>query len=458
MEVNPVWIVTSLASLALLSAVAWSALRRSAFGVLLLSAEYFYILGLAIFPIVVGLGVVHLVRPLDSYVAANGAVGAAAYVHILMYSFGASAGYFWFPFKRRYANFVLSVERRLAVNSKRAFVGFAAASACVNALYVYIVGINFALLSVAAGRAGDFSDFGENVQFLFLKTLAQVCLIASVVFVPKLVRTKQWSVALSTLLIVAACLAYLNSDARAIFIDTVFVTLAFALYYGKLTPRRVLFAGIAAGLALFILVYGKSLVQTAGLYLFAGANFDLVSNFANYSFWDEFFGHFGHLLFSIDAGIRHFMISGPYVGSDVVLGTIGFIPSSWFAHFGLNNLSYRLVDPQFTCLNTLPFGEVDCSVPAYYPGASAYVLPIAGGFIFGAVRYSLFAVVEAAWIQGERTVDTWLPYLVFGIATNLMLFIPATVSLGTFVLLGLVSLLWASGALKSLLRPQAVVG
>ena len=72
-----------------------------------------------------------------------------------------------------------------------------------------------------------------------------------------------------------------------------------------------------------------------------------------------------------------------------MLAPLGFIPSGVFRNFGLESLSYQLVpEVELACINTSYFANaLECFVPAYSPGFSAYVLPYGGALIFGAMRF-----------------------------------------------------------------------
>lgn len=152
-------------------------------------------------------------------------------------------------------------------------------------------------------------------------------------------------------------------------------------------------------------------------------------------------GAFSHLYYSIDAGVRNFVENGPVIYKDILVSPFGIVPSSILSDLGLSSMSYQFATPAetFSCVNTaLLSNDSGCFVPPYFTGVSAYLLPIVGGFFFGFLRFYIYGLISSSWgvleASGkERDIPVIL--VVFYFAEQLMLFIPATISMVVFYLL-----------------------
>ena len=187
----------------------------------------------------------------------------------------------------------------------------------------------------------------------------------------------------------------------------------------------------------FILLYGKTFLFQVANYIYFGKSMDIDSE-SRAPVLDSF----SHLYYSIDAGINYFTLHGLTMFRDVALSPLGIIPSSLFSSLGIDSLSYQFVPPEdsFSCVNTSIVAGVygECFVPPYFTGASAYFLPILGGVIFGFFRFSIYAIISRGWkILEERKASDQIPTLVVIclLFDQVMLFIPATISMTVFILL-----------------------
>ena len=150
-----------------------------------------------------------------------------------------------------------------------------------------------------------------------------------------------------------------------------------------------------------------------------------------------FFGQFGHLVYSIDAGVRNFLMHGPVVSNDILLSPLGFLPSFVYSAVGLDFLSYQLVadDQRLSCINDYYFLNADgCTIPPYLTGASAYFLPVLGGFISGFIKFFFYSIIELSWIRVRSSPEQiWVPLFLLLLVNRLFLLIPNSISFAVFV-------------------------
>ncbi|PIQ23383.1 hypothetical protein COW64_24440 [bacterium (Candidatus Blackallbacteria) CG18_big_fil_WC_8_21_14_2_50_49_26] len=413
-----------------------SSVRRSPFGWLIISVEYFYILGLGVYPLLASLGVVSIPETLSGYESINGKLELATFVHIFLYGVGALIGYF---FARRFAKKVSKKVVLAAIanklNNYTLFYLVSGFSIFISVLYFSFVGLETALLNANASRGGNFLGFVGLEQFLFLKTLARVG-VFSMVFIPFIIVDGRR--VFSTFLIVTtvAISLYIETVSRGTILEMIGVFLILYLSL-KRGVGSILLAGIISAFLIFIFIYGKTFVAGLSAYLFLGMDFELVRHGANGDDSAYFFSQFGHLAYSIDAGVRNFFTYGPILPEDILLSPIGVVPSSLFSSVGLDFLSYQLVSPtdRLSCINTAYFTDSsECSFPPYFTGYSAYFLPFVGAFLFGFARFWFYSVIENCWLEFKVNPEfLWFPVFLFIVANELMLVISNTISFAVFV-------------------------
>ena len=413
-----------------------SAFRRSRFSHLLIFFEYFYILGLGVFPVLASAGAIALPKSAISYNNATGNILNLSYLHLVSYSIGMLLG--WASFRNQ-ANklgaYVAGIASRNAIDNTLVFYSVASFSVILMLAYFAISGFTSAITNAGAIRGGDFTSFAGLEQYQALKTASQIGIFA-VIFVPYFIIKKPQSLAPVLLVLVSiACGFYLLSAARVVFFNTIILFIIFMFMYKRISIGIILLSVVGFSAIAFIMLFGKVAGVALGL-LLEGNELDfgaLPENFSTY-----FFQHFSHLLYSVDAGVRNFNSYGPVITADVLLSPLGFIPSFVFTGIGLDYLNYKYVPPasQLCFINTEYF-DVDSpgSIPPYFVGVSAYIFPIVGGFIFGWVKFYSYSVVAHALSRlRSRPELLWLPLLLLLIGNNLILFIPTTIALATFLM------------------------
>jgi hypothetical protein len=308
------------------------------------------------------------------------------------------------------------------------------------------VGFGNAVANASLARGGDFSGLVGFEKYQFLKRLAMLGGL-SMVFVPFIILDGKRVFSSFLFIFVIALLIYLQTVSRVIFLETVavFILLFFSLrqrkggvFYLCLVPFFVFFA--------FVFLYGKTFVASLSLYFSSGGDFNLIEGGSLESQLSKFFGHFGHLIYSVDAGIRNYFAVGPVFPDDVLLAPIGIIPSFMLSSVGLDWLSYQLVpeSERMSCINSGFFSSSNgCMVPPYFSGFSAYLMPLGGALIFGFFRFWIYSVIEACWVRFRARPELiWFAYLLFIVFNQIMLIIPATISFSFFVVILFLALLF----------------
>ena len=419
-----------------------TSVRRSSFGYLIIFHEYFYILGLGVFPMLAATGVVNASSLSLGYELTNGAPSIWAYLHVLSYGIGAMLGYFGLRSAAElYGKKLIGIAIRFKLPNSAWFYFSALFSIAATTLYVSLVGIDVALLNIGPVRSGDFSGLVGFEQYSFIKTLGAIGLF-SVISFPYLILTGRRLPLVFFLTVVMAISLFVMSAARVTFIDTILLFTLLFLTLGRV--GRLLATAYASAMVaflLFILMFGKEFVGMFSEYLFLGGDITFTPKYD--SFLSYFFSQFAQQVYSVDAGIENFMNHGPLISMDVLLSPVGFMPSSLFSVLNLDFLSYQLVDNsrRLSCINAASFTQADdCSVPPYIVGFSAYLMPIAGGVILGFIRFFIFSILETAWIKLQnRPQYLWIVIFCLLFANRILLFIPNTISFAVFALLFVVA-------------------
>src|SRR5262245_47802496 len=112
---NPIALACGLTFSVIMGLIFVASVRHSSFGWLIISVEYFYVLGLGVFPLLLSLGIIENSDMLAVYESRNGTLGMATFFHIFLYGLGALYGYF---FARQGAKKVSQRVVRIALANK----------------------------------------------------------------------------------------------------------------------------------------------------------------------------------------------------------------------------------------------------------------------------------------------------------------------------------------------------
>lgn len=433
----------------LLMLVIASSIRRSEFGILLAGSEGFYLVSVGLYPLLFNLGLVPTSNLIAGFISAAGLPGADAATHILFYSLGSACGYFMLSrYKMKLAAKWMIVPVRLSLKPRRVILFFLILGLAISAVYFEIIGFTNAISNTLLMRSGNFDALGENAQYVFLKRLASLGIL-SACFVPALIRNREMSPILILLFVIFAIVHYINSAGRIIILDLIVVPVCFYLYLRRSFVSIALVSIVGVWLIPATILYGKHFVgyvsaiwmgESPELIRFGESDSDLQATLSNFSTtW-----------FSVDAGLRHWWANGPFIAQDTLLAFIGVVPSSVFEAFGLGHLSYHNAEIRMPCVNSQEFSGAGCSIPPYFPGYSAYILPYLGGFAFGFFRYAIFSILEKMWLFAKQSSYdlTWFPYLLFIVVWNLLLLVPATISFAVFIVILLTVYCGVRGMIK----------
>lgn len=408
--------------------------RRNKFWIYFISIEYFYLLGLGVYPVALALNLAEEPRFMGSYV-----MSVLTPLHVLAYAGGALLGFYFAP--RHLSLRVASIAIRLNINPIKAFAVIFVIFAIFAILYVIGVGPEQALVGATYSRGGNFEYFDSGTEYAFLKRPMMIGLLGAAYAYFFICILRRSNLYLLASIVIGVVIYSFTVSRYALFQS---VILPFAIYGIYLIGTRgvgklysVFLAFVGCFFLAFTLLYGKTFLYQMANYIYFGKSIyiDIESRV-------PVLDSFSHLYYSIDAGVKYFALHGLTIFRDVALSPLGVVPSSIFDSLGLNSLSYQFVPPEdsFSCVNTSivagAYGE--CFVPPYFTGASAYFLPILGGLIFGFFRFSIYAIISRGWkILEERKASDHIPTLVVIclLCDQVMLFIPATISMSVFILL-----------------------
>jgi hypothetical protein len=422
----------------LMLAIVVSSARATKFGYLILFFEYFYVLGLGVYPVVASLGLVGSNPMYADYERHRGGLNGATYLHIALFAIGSAAGYFGFnPGASALARVLARSARRTKFDNQVWFSFCLATTVGASGLYFYLVGIDVALLNTYAVRGGDFSGLAGLEQYSFLKTVSMLGLFAVIALPYYFSRSS--SLASSFIAIVCvSVLIFAQTGARVTFADTVLLYFVLLFIVRKQYSAKLIASlTTTVTLSICVLIYGKEFMGVLSSYLFLDSDLDLSIKYDDFATY--FFSHFGHLVYSIDAGIRHFWERGPLLAVDIIVSPLGFLPSFVFASAGAESLSYQLLEQsdRLSCINAAHFALADeCSIPPYIAGFAAYVIPMAGALLFGFLRFFVYRIAEIAWMRlRESPEHLWAVLMALLIANRIFLFIPNTISFAVFTLI-----------------------
>jgi hypothetical protein len=287
-------------------------------------------------------------------------------------------------------------------------------------------------------RGGDLDEFSGFESYLFLKRFVYFGVYA-VAFLPFALTKEKRPLVFVILFAVLGVFGYLAMAARYMLFQCVLVPLFFYLIYSKkISLGSLVSIFIVCSLGLLGIFYGKEFPSVLANYVFNNGDFEF--RYSEEQF--DFFRSFSHLYYSIDAGVREFGRSGPLVPKDILLGPLGVVPSSIFSSLGLSDFSYLLLDfsDRFSCVNTknISGSYASCYMPPYYIGASAYLIPLGGGFVFGVIRFFFYGVISDCWrrMKGREERLGFVVLVAISIE-QIMLFIPNTSAFVAFLWLSI---------------------
>lgn len=426
-------IVTLLASsfyLVMMSLLFFKFKKCSKFYVFFLASEYFYILGLGIYPILLSLGVFNINEAYKTYSNISD-ISYLTPIHIAFYALGAFLGGSSISASKYFSEKAVFISKFFYVNPSLIFIYL---SILVFIPFLFLVssfGLIEFITSSGLRRSGNF-DFSEGLGGLSFLTKFMTLGLLIIVVYPYYVLKEKSVFRVSVVIATCGLLVYLATVSRyALFQSFVLLFAVYWSYHSKKISVNI-FALFLIFFVPLVLLYGKSFVSVLAAFLSGQQELEIESSvdFSNIMM------SFGHLFYSIDAGIRNFFSSGSFIAKDIVLSPLGIFPSGFFDKIGLSNLSYQLIDDidRSSCINTNLLGvENECYVPPYYTGISAYIMPVFGGFIFGYIRFLMYSSISRAWhvLENKSESIKYIPILitVFFFIEQLMLFIPNVISL-----------------------------
>lgn len=408
--------------------------KRNLFWVHFLFIEYFYLIGLGFYPLLLAFGYL----PPPGFLKSEN-VSLATPIHVMAYALGALLAFVLLS-GRRFDASTINI-RRLNISPKKSYCAIVVIPLVFFILYLYFVGVQQAVMGASYARSGNFEYFEEGNKFAFLTRPVLIGgLSAAYAYYFIFKKGMKWRYFYIFTSIFLGIMTYLISVSRFALLQGIFLPMGFYIIYklrGGLTSKSfAIFIVLIAGVMAFsVFLYGKFILYQIAAYLYYGDPLDFNVGEAQ----GADIGAFSHLYYSINAGIENFFDSGPFVARDIILSIFGVVPGAFFQAIGLEGLSYQLLDSKniFSCINTqLIADDGGCYIPPYFTGVSAYVFPVVGGFAFGLVRYVVYAAVVEVWDQLASTgEDRFIPVLLilFYFAEQIMLFIPATISMVVFM-------------------------
>lgn len=418
------------------------------FLIIFLSIEYFYFLGLVVYPILLGIGLVGL-PPIFNGGQSIESLHWLVPLHLAVYAAGSYIGFFTKGRLKRAFIKRLTTSRSVFATVPIIYLNIFVISALLSAfMYFYLIGFERVLTSAALHRSKQ--DVYEDVQqVLFLSRFLYFGVFA-VCFLPYIFSNKIHSGIYLLCIAAIGVSGYLISAGR--FYIAQCIVLPILLYIlsrpnetgvmkfvrGKLKPLVYVFVAI---LAFIVVAWGKEAAYVLPIYLVGQGDFEFKYSSADATM---FLNNFSGFVVSIHAGIDNFInhTNAPF---DYFLAPFGLIPSQALESLGLPWLSYRLlpVSDQLACVNTyLISGQYgSCTIPPYNIGASAYIFPLLGGALFAFTRFYIYSVVYRSWvILGDKS--RRLPFVLFAmyVFDQLGLAIPETASFAIFVILIVVAI------------------
>lgn len=415
--------------------------RRSGFIYLMVYSEWFYIVGIGFGSVFLALGVNSDHEIYEGYISQGGLIGDYAFYHIIFFSVGMFCGAFidkMTGIKRFYES---PTKYENNSNNSQVFLyrGIIFLGLVFLLIYTFLVGPVTALSTAAGARGGSTEGLEDASGYFFLKNIAQIGGL-SIIFFPFIIDQKGFKFDIFLICFFGIFL-YLITGARAAILDTLILSMLIWFSRKRLrVAEKVLWICSLAFFGLLFTLYGKGLSDYFFAASFDGA--DIASN-EIVNFFGKFFGQFVHLIYSIDAGVKYFFENGSTISKALLLAPLGIFPGWLYSYLDLQALSWQHVDSvdNIVCLNTFSYpGAEPCTMPPYYSGVSAYLGPIAFGFVFGFVKFFIYQKISDLWhrlrFQSEKL---WLPLLYFILVARLSVLIPNVIGLFSFfALIGVV--------------------
>jgi len=411
-----------------------SIFKESKFWVLFLSVEYFYFLGLGVFPVALSLGYADFPDELVGYGNLY-TLSSLSFAHVIFYAAGAFFGFYFSPkLKEKLSSLLRKVSISISIDSTKTLFVFLAFAFLSAISYIFLVGVDRVFLGAALARGGDLDEYSGFESYLFLTRFLYFGVYA-VAFLPFVMARSRNSLSFLFAFVVLGVLGYLILAARYMLFQCVLVPLLFYLAYSRRIGVGAIFSLVCVFcLALLGVFYGKELPSVLANYFLNNGDFEF--RYSEESF--DFFKSFSQFFYSLDAGVRRFSAGGPLISKDVLLGPFGVLPSGVLSSIGLGDFSYILLDSsdRFACVNTktITGSYSSCFMPPYYIGVSAYVMPLVGGLVFGFVRFFIYSVVSDCWrsLVG-REQHLAIVILIAISVEQLMLFIPNSSAFVSFM-------------------------
>lgn len=402
--------------------------KISNFYVFFIGAEYFYLLGIGFFPLLLALGIVEVPKYYVNYQNISD-ISILTPFHIFMYSLGAIFGSFIAFKTKRGANFFIGLSKISYIPPKTIFKFFIFLSFSSFLFFVINYGFSNFVMTSSIRRSGSF-DYSEDLGGLSFLTRFMILALFIIAIYPYYNAIKKNVFTIGLLISLVGVVAYLSTVSRAAIFQTVFMVLLIYWSYNNLKFSSNLMLLISLFLGWNIIVYGKNFLN----YYFGSMSNDSYE-LIGYDFQGIVY-QFGHLIFSIDSGIKDFF-ENDTIARDIFLAPFGILPSSILNNIGLGDFSYQLLSnsQKSACINSYNFGLYDCTIPAYYTGMSAYFMPLIGAFLAGSLRFWIYFSVARAWklISNDSLILLPTLLIIFISLEQLMLFIPSVISLVFFL-------------------------
>lgn len=434
--------VCCLGSLAMLTWILYSLLRESEFGVVVFMAELPFILSCTVYPVLIMFGLISPGLEGSLYVSNHGVPGLGVSIHVFLYSLGGLAGY---HYGRKMhsasgAQWLLRVSER-AVPNPSFWVRPLLLGLFIWLAFFQLVGVEVALANAVRARSGVFDGFGEDVRWLFLKTLASsfmFCACAVPVFLKDF--GKYWH--LFAIYCVLVILVFVNSISRSSILNYLLVPMAVYVYSRKSVPLFLIAFAIGILIAAPVLLFGKSAGQWISAMAEGRSSIEFEVYLTSSSVLESYLRNVEFTWYSVQAGISHFFQNGgSYFPLDVLASLLfGIFPSRVLDAIGLGALSYSgmEVDERLACVNTAQFSSgMDCTIPPLWIGYSAYLLPFGGGLLFGFFRFFIFGRISKVWVLVKK-IDyekIWLVYFIALTSMYIMSLVPTAISQAVFMVM-----------------------
>ena len=426
--INTMLIISSAFYLCVLFFIFLYIKRVSNFYVFFIGAEYFYLLGIGVFPLLLAFGVVELPKTYLNYQDISD-ISILTPIHIFMYALGAIFGSFIAFRIKGNTNFFISLAKFSYIPPNIFFYFFIFLSFSSFLFFILNYGLSDFVMTSSARRSGSF-DYSQDLGGGAFLTRFMILALFIIAVYPYYTAIKKNVFFVGGLISLVGIIAYLSTLSRAAIIQTVLMVFLIYWSYNKLKFSSNLILLLSLFLGWNIFVYGKAFLN----YYFgslANESYELVG----YDFQGVLY-QFGHLIFSIDSGIKDYFQNNT-IATDIFLAPFGILPSSFLSNIGLGDLSYQLLSSsqKSACINSYNIGLYDCTIPAYYTGISAYFIPLIGGFLAGAFRFWIYFSVAKAWrfLSDKSIVALPTLLIIFISLEQLMLFIPSVISLVFFL-------------------------